>query len=587
MDKYQIIKGPRKIQVAEVARLQEKDQLVLGDYDNDLILRTKGVITVQVQNKFYKIPLVDNLQSTEDDSSTGTTGVTVIDTLPAILTPFNTTLVYTSSDKTLYYIHNGEAVKLNNESSNQNNPLKFISYSESQTLTASDVITAQKNLDLYAGTDAELSGVLSNIVYSQEQSSFLYKNAAGSWVKLKSDFRLGGVIKGKVTISDTSTTLKTSMYLHGDGEAKGLLLENQFVNFKIYTSMYDAIIDSNTDIRIKDSTYIGDNKVTIGKPVDASETVAKLDVGGTTKTDILSSNTVRSINSTLNSNWSRNTGFTMTQGAEGSMLEIDSIRERKPDLHFIVDGIPATQFVEQCYYILDYYYDASGSAITHIELNTTQGLTNGDRLVSLAYNIENDSMYVNIIDVALHTTATNTITYTMTGNGTDQMSKLNIYGPLILIKNGQNKLALNPDTKSLEFYANIQKVNAGQSISDDIILEGFASTVDNVMASTFYERLNPRVQVRLKIHSRKLHTVVGDLSEVVDTGVGLNNTTNAIGLYSKNAYIRGRAALTNLTLGDKLTFNGTDLVLNPQVLIALLTAATPEQKTQIKTLLGL
>ena len=54
MERLNINKGAKSIQIAELAKIQDKEKVVLGNYDNDLILRTKGSIVVQIQNKFYQ-----------------------------------------------------------------------------------------------------------------------------------------------------------------------------------------------------------------------------------------------------------------------------------------------------------------------------------------------------------------------------------------------------------------------------------------------------------------------------------------------------------------------------------------------------
>jgi hypothetical protein len=110
--KLYVEKNGTQIPIASLEVVSARDQLVIGDYQNDLILRTAGKVQVQIGNKFYPISFDSN------GAVTGTS-VTVIDNIEDYSTTGvpNGTIVYSKNNTTVYIVVDGELVAVSGSSS--------------------------------------------------------------------------------------------------------------------------------------------------------------------------------------------------------------------------------------------------------------------------------------------------------------------------------------------------------------------------------------------------------------------------------------------------------------------------------------
>src|ERR1041385_3034391 len=106
--------GKNDVPVGELAVVLDKQQLVIGNFERDFILRTAGNIKVQVGNKLYDLPF-----TTTDTSEAGvvvTKSVTTIIGSPSDLTtltyPGDGNFVYVQTGQLFYICDDGKYILL-------------------------------------------------------------------------------------------------------------------------------------------------------------------------------------------------------------------------------------------------------------------------------------------------------------------------------------------------------------------------------------------------------------------------------------------------------------------------------------------
>lgn len=202
------------VPVAELELISTKEQLVLGNLERDLILRTAGNVKIQVGNKFYDLPMSEST----DSVGTGVTlpsesGVIVLNSDSELLTlayPGDGSLIYIKESKTFYVADGSEYTLINRADNNK----IFLSFDESQNLTGDEKYTLAFNT---GNTISSLSAVASLPRASVFPGMVIFAIAEGKHYQLTDEFNStiteswkelylsldGGTVEGPVTIKNS------------------------------------------------------------------------------------------------------------------------------------------------------------------------------------------------------------------------------------------------------------------------------------------------------------------------------------------------------------------------------------------------
>ncbi len=228
------------VEIAEIALVNSKQQVLLGNLESDLILRTAGNIKVQIKDKFYDLPisLTDQNVTTVNSVVTILSKVTDLDDL---LYPGDGKFIYITESKGFYISNNNEYLPLNN--TKDNNKI-FLSFTDSQTLSGDQKYLVSLNAGSYINKISDVTNFKSNdvftnqIVYSilegkhYQLSDITEPYLVDSWKELYLNLKTGGIVNGPVTIqqvSDSSLAIlsdKSSLIIANNDKSKGLLIGN-------------------------------------------------------------------------------------------------------------------------------------------------------------------------------------------------------------------------------------------------------------------------------------------------------------------------------------------------------------------------
>jgi hypothetical protein len=228
------------VQVAELALLTGKQQLVVGDLARDLILRTSGNIQIQVGTRFY--PLNYNTTSTSTSTTTGTSTTLVVDSNTTILTndsdlttltyPGDGNYVFITQSKSFYVASAGAYVRLNPattvDSSGNVQTILYLSYNNTQTLTGAQKLQVILNsgsinsfLDIASYTkDSVYANML---IYSiADKNHYVLADVANpslqaSWKPIYLSLTTGGTSAGPITVDFTGKQYAYSAF-HIEGQ---------------------------------------------------------------------------------------------------------------------------------------------------------------------------------------------------------------------------------------------------------------------------------------------------------------------------------------------------------------------------------
>jgi len=302
MSKLFIDKKGQKVPVAELELILSKEQLVLGNLERDVILRTAGNIKIQVGNKFYDLPF------TTTDYQGGDSGIVVtgskvvildnVSSLNTITYPGDGSFVYTRDTQGFYLAVGSTYIQLNTKDDSSK---IYLSFSESQELTGEQKYTLAVNAGNIVESINDVANLTSDEVYTGQvitsrADGKLYQlidkdnsTLVESWRELFLSLTTGGTISGDVYLSasklhfnslfaeDYLTVEKEEfdgLFIGEDNYTEGLAIwrtnnnvifsnqKNDASGFKFIT--HGSLADYNTPLSISN------NNVGIGGPVDYS-----------------------------------------------------------------------------------------------------------------------------------------------------------------------------------------------------------------------------------------------------------------------------------------------------------------------------
>ena len=227
-----------KVQVAELALIGGKQQMVLGGLEQDLILRTAGNIQIQVGNKFY--PLTYTVQSNNSATITSDTTILALESdLKDLVYPGDGNYVFIQEDNAFYITSNNTYIKINGAiSGGKGVPIVgsttlYLSYTDAQKLTGSNKLTLILNTgqistfnDIvnYTKNDVYINQLLYNISTSKYYVLTDINNPSiqANWQELFLSLITGGNILNPVSISVNGSNLTNNSALHIAGNAPQL-----------------------------------------------------------------------------------------------------------------------------------------------------------------------------------------------------------------------------------------------------------------------------------------------------------------------------------------------------------------------------
>lgn len=213
MNNLSIEKNGIQIPIAQVELISGKEQVVLGNYDRDLILRTKGNIKVQVGSKFFDLQLSETVNGVIVDSNNN--ALTIVDNITTGQTFLDNSFVFVRSTNVLYAVDQGTLKPITSNSSSGSNPGNngvFVSYKENQELTGEEKRRVLFNIGYVSNSLSDLYNTDPNLLYNdmvvfsvaegmhyQLLDSTVPQNPT-SWKALYLSLKDGGVVKGQVVI---------------------------------------------------------------------------------------------------------------------------------------------------------------------------------------------------------------------------------------------------------------------------------------------------------------------------------------------------------------------------------------------------
>lgn len=560
MEKLELIKNGISNTVAMIDTVGGAENVILGDYQRNLILRTKGSVRIQVNNKFYD--LINNETSTSEENPN--TGVIVVNGSIGNLTtiPSDGTLIYTTDPKGLYIVVNGNVVEITDDETGGGSVTgDFISYAVAQTLTPVQIRLAQNNLGLWYG---DLAGFSTNSwdkkVSFIESENRHYVNLNGEVVPLYLSTAIGGVVRNGVAVSNSIPltdmpkalfyvdSLRDNNIVPITDKYEGLFVGNNgfntgiginassqetYINYKPVLNFLNG--NQKETLRMEqDTMYIGNGVNDHLLYVKGFQEVDKLTFVESLKSKnaiIVDKNTY------FNDNIEpKGTAFTFVDGE--IILQVDDFIKTSKNEYRYLKGT-GQQLLSDPVRIVN--MDASDSTRFSIKTDGYHDFAVGDLILAIADDDDNKTVAmfagtitdisipsVDDVDQIISIQTTNDVPLAIR----DQISTGHSYIQLVKINNPN--ILLDSDTNSIIGYSQLD------NISDNLY-----NASSSVRARKYYLKPN------------NIHTVVGKLANKPDPDFVFQGTE---GFYSNNAYIKGKANLNYLKLGDELLYE--DGVLN-------------------------
>lgn len=207
--------GKSDVSVGELGIILGKQQVILGNFERDFILRTAGNIKVQVGNKMYDLPFTTSTSTNTTTAVTATTSVIALESDLATLTyPGDGSFVYVVADKAFYIADNGTYVLLSKPADPTTAKL-FLAYDSTQVLTGEQKLQVVLNTGSYIDSISNISSYGTGDVYkgqlvyaiaeAQHYKLIDPSNPAvtASWVPIYLSLK-GGLLTGNLTIDPAS-----------------------------------------------------------------------------------------------------------------------------------------------------------------------------------------------------------------------------------------------------------------------------------------------------------------------------------------------------------------------------------------------
>lgn len=232
MKKLSIDNNGTQVPVAELELISAKEQLVIGNLDRDLILRTAGNIKIQIRNKFYDFPI-----STDDSSGNAVLGGAIIvatdEDLALLPYPGDGQLIYVSETKAFYIATGGEYVLINKVDDTGPVQKVYLSFDEDQSLDGTQKFRVMMNAGLIVTSLDELGSYINpanayagQVVYSiTDQGHYRLNDISqpalkASWQPTYITTIGGGIAKGGITIAPDGTGKQDALlHLVGNNDA--------------------------------------------------------------------------------------------------------------------------------------------------------------------------------------------------------------------------------------------------------------------------------------------------------------------------------------------------------------------------------
>lgn len=331
--------------VSELSLLNGKEVLVLGNYERDLILRTKGNIKLQIQNKFIDLfKEGDNFNNTEENVFFIEEG----DDIPA-----GESLIIDTTNNIIYYSDGTNLVSLN--PSNTVSIDGLLSYNKDQSILNKSILYSNMGY-AYPGFEDLRTSIdeyqLNQLIYFQNlQNHYILTDVtkhrfAEGWTPLYLNLIKGGNVKNNLGIHTSNFKASFTLYSnevknYGETDPKALFIGDPEQNSGLFIKHYEGgvyldVVKSLGTLKFRtfvdgayyDSITLIDKKMSIG---DEISSVADLSVNLTSlfRKDIQLEKTIRSLNYSpyYRKREYYNQGFILNQG----VLEVDEIYVKNPE----------------------------------------------------------------------------------------------------------------------------------------------------------------------------------------------------------------------------------------------------------------
>lgn len=228
--------GKTDVSVGELGVILGKQQVILGDFERDFILRTAGNIKIQVGNKLYNLPYSTTTGSTPGVTvnSTATTILATEAGLSTLTYPGDGNLVFVTEDSAFYVCSGGHYLLVAKATTViPNSPTKpspiYLSYDTTQILTGDEKLTVILNTGSYINKLSDVSGYAPTDVYTNQLvysildgrhyrlTDPLNPSLIASWSEVYLSLS-GGNVLGNITISTDNTVGQTLSALHVSGD---------------------------------------------------------------------------------------------------------------------------------------------------------------------------------------------------------------------------------------------------------------------------------------------------------------------------------------------------------------------------------
>ena len=558
-NKLSIDKNGIEVQVVESSLIGGKEQLVVGNYDRDLILRTKGAVKVQIQNKFVNLISDELVDNSSEDVASSVIFVTNIDPMQSY--PEQTLIIETSTGKIYYYI-NGTLTESGQDQYEQN----FVSYVDAQSLSETQKKIALKNLGYVYNSLTDVSlPYYGQLVYDLSQSKHFYFTDV--WNESYLHLKQGGQVENNVVISETpeisSNSLLgiygpafTSFIQSSSTEFPGLFIglsdltkgtgfyNDNFNNFVVNSTNAQNIvfrINNLSNTLYTDILKMNNSNVAIGSDTSYSDvySLAVTDGGIIDELELQDYLHSSSIFSPIYSKgYEYDLGLSAVKGIEDDsfILAVDRLILKSPESTFNLNGVNGQLYISDTYNI-EYFQNGSPPIIT---LSNIDGLVVNDILAGMTFNWDrsiSELFFAKILSIDTLTLEAEIELY----------GEYNTYLQYSIIKVGNSAGTVN--NILLDSLNNNIKIVQSTITSIEDLFTVFPDPED-IEDTPSFER---------PIYS-DITTVIGNLNEIVNSDFSLNNN-DEFGIYSLNAYIQGEAILDSLTLGNQLTWDGTTLAI--------------------------
>lgn len=575
-DKKIHIQGSKRQElVVESAHIGGTEQLVFGNYDRDLILRTKSRVRIQVQNKFYDLVTNQEGSGSKLVESGNSQNSNVIFTADIDNTNFNnnTVIIDTSTGRFYYYTEN-TLHALGGE---------FISYVNEQNLSETQQKLALKNLNLALDLVENSTNVYENqSIYGIEKGKhFIRRNE--TWQELYLHLLDGGIVKGNTTFSNRLGVQNTATlgiypepfegFITNELESlNGFSFGSDLYNgLALYYNDYDVYLNSvggkDLVVRVNDLDNYNYNDVLhitydrVGLNTNPSLSYSLNVLGGvytdnlhSTKTMILGADSLQPI---PNRDYFYEPGVTAGIIDDEWVLATDKLVVKKPDSPFKIRSITGDTFINPpiVVKVLEESEDFDVDGSYAIEITNGENVEIGDLLLGTIYNWDSSIesyLYVTVKSIDIDP---DTKQATFTGQVRGEF-ETHAYYELVRIGNTAaddineyNSLIVDSNKNNIKVIGGIKTFNA---IFDPNDFPEYTEDKDN-----FEELLFQKPNYKL---SEKYATTIGYLGDISHpTLLG----SDIYGIYSKSAYIEGgEATFDYFRLGDKLIWDGTNLIID-------------------------